>query len=167
MSLLRPDHLSGVTGISDSDILIAEINPDSSSRQVVKITKEALGLSSSSGGGGFGVNFNNFTGGLNIEVSGDSNLINIHTPTHISGEAYTFNHSGVIGTGELVSFSVDDSGHVGVNTTGSNYNFHVVGSTCLEGGNLNLNYNATPKSDPHQTGRVWISGSHHLMISSG
>ena len=117
--------------------------------------------------GGSGVNLSNFTGGLNIEISGDSNLLNIYTPTHISGHVFTFDYSGIIGTGELVSFSVDDSGHVGVNTTGSDYNFHVVGSTCLGGGNLNLNYNAIPKSDPHQTGRVWISGSHHLMISSG
>ena len=70
MSLLRPDQLSGVTGISDSDILIAEINPDSSSRQVVKITKEALGLSGSSGGessseGGSFIPFSFFSNALN------------------------------------------------------------------------------------------------------
>ena len=39
MSNLRPDQLSGVTGISDNDILISEINPDSGSRRVVKIRK--------------------------------------------------------------------------------------------------------------------------------
>ena len=39
MSNLRPDQLSGVTGLSDNDILISEINPDSSSRRVVKIKK--------------------------------------------------------------------------------------------------------------------------------
>lgn len=39
MSNLRPDQLSGVTGISDNDILISEINPDSDSRKVVKIRK--------------------------------------------------------------------------------------------------------------------------------
>lgn len=39
MSNLRPDQLSGVTGLSDNDILISEINPDSSARRVVKIKK--------------------------------------------------------------------------------------------------------------------------------
>ena len=133
----------------------------------IAVLGEARGGAGASGASGSSFDPSNFTGGLNIEMSGDSNLLNIYTPTHISGHVFTFDYSGIIGTGELVSFSVDDSGHVGVNTTGSSYNFHVAGSTCLGGGNLNLNYNAIPKSDPHQTGRVWISGSHHLMISSG
>ena len=53
MSNLRPDQLSGVSGLSDSDILIAEINPDGGSRKVVKITKGNLlsGISGSSSSG--------------------------------------------------------------------------------------------------------------------
>jgi len=109
----------------------------------------------------------NMSGGLNIEVSGHNHDFQIQTPTHISGHNYTFDHSGVIGTGSEVGFSVDDSGHVGVNITGSTFKFHVAGSTCISGGNLYFNYNALPKSDPNSRGRVWISGSHYLMISSG
>ena len=43
MSNLRPDELSGVSSLSSSDIIIAEINPDSiDSRKVVKITNSDL-----------------------------------------------------------------------------------------------------------------------------
>tara|TARA_R100000008_G_C3584009_1_gene170721 strand:- start:1339 stop:1893 length:555 start_codon:yes stop_codon:yes gene_type:complete len=114
-----------------------------------------------------GLNLTNLTGGLNIEISGTSELVNIHTPTTISGHVSVFDYSGIYGTGDLVTLSVSDSGHVGVNTTATDFNFHVSGSSCLSGGNFVLNYDRLPKNNPHQKGRVWVSGSHYLMISSG
>lgn len=107
MSSKRPDQLSGVSGLANEDILIAEINPDNAgSRQVVKITKENLlsGISSSSGSGitvlsnlgagsgiGSGVIGNtgylkSLVGGTNLQITGDSESLYFNV-TGISGGA--------------------------------------------------------------------------------
>ena len=118
MSLLRPDQLSGVSGISDSDVLIAEINPDSASRQVVRITKDAL--QSSLSGQTDGTNIGDGTGlvsgnasqeifiksiaaGDNVQISGTSEKI-IISSSGGGGESFTpfsffsdaLNNNGVI-----------------------------------------------------------------------
>lgn len=74
MSNLRPDQLSGVTGISDNDILISEINPDSDLRKVVKIKKIDL-LS--------GINFGNTGDFISKDQTGNfvtkSEIINFNS----------------------------------------------------------------------------------------
>ena len=107
MSNKRPDQLSGASSLAASDILIAEIYPDSAgSRRVVKITKENLlsGISGASVSGITGVSnigagsgivsgvidsdayFKSLIGGTNLQILGDSNSL-------------TFNVTGISGTG--------------------------------------------------------------------
>ena len=94
------------------------------------------------GGGGGGMSYSNFTGGWNIEISGDSNLMFIETSKSLSGSGYFFDASGVIGTGDGMPFVVSESGQVGLNIyTGENqatgyvtpYHLHVSGVTALSG----------------------------------
>ena len=94
------------------------------------------------GGGGGGMSYSNFTGGWNIEISGDSNLMFIETSKSLSGSGYFFDASGIIGTGDGMPFVVSESGQVGLNLyTGTDqasgyatpYQLHVSGVTALSG----------------------------------
>ena len=94
------------------------------------------------GGGGGGMDFSNFTGGWNIEISGDSTLMFIETSKSLSGSGYFFDASGIIGTGDSMPFVVSESGQVGLNLyTGEEqatgyvtpYQLHVSGVTALSG----------------------------------
>ena len=94
------------------------------------------------GGGGGGMSYSNFTGGWNIEISGDSNLMFIETSKSLSGSGYFFDASGVIGTGDGMPFVVSESGQVGLNLyTGTDqatgyatpYQLHASGVTALSG----------------------------------
>jgi len=94
------------------------------------------------GGGGGGMSFANFTGGLNIKISGDSTLMYIETNQNLSGSGFFFTHSGIIGTGDGMPFVVSESGQVGLNlyttddqTTGyiTPFHLHVSGATVLSG----------------------------------
>ncbi len=116
MSNLRPDQLSGVSGLADSDILIAEINPDAGSRKVVKITKGNLlsGISGSSSSGitslsnigaGSGIAsgvigsdgyLKSLIGGTNLQILGDENSLTLNV-TGISGSS----SSGITGATNL------------------------------------------------------------------
>ncbi len=98
------------------------------------------------GGGGGGMSYSNFTGGWNIEISGDSNLMFIETSKSLSGSGYFFDASGIIGTGDGMPFVVSESGQVGLNIyTGAEqatgyvtpYHLHVSGVTALSG-NLDI-----------------------------
>lgn len=97
--------------------------------------------------GGSGINFSNLTGGLNIEITGwifgdGTSGVNIHTPCIITGCMSVFDHTGIVGTGDDVSFGVTNSGQVGINLytghhemTGINspYHFHVSGTSYFSG----------------------------------
>jgi hypothetical protein len=111
-----------------------------------------LGGGSGSSSSTSGMSFDNFTGGLNIETSGDSSLMSIYTPYTLSGSGYVFDASGVIGTGDSFPFVVSKSGQVGLNLyTGDNqvtgyvtpYQLHVSGVTALSG-SQDLNFATKP-----------------------
>jgi hypothetical protein len=116
VSNLRPDQLSGVSGLADSDILIAEINPNDVSRKVVKITKGDLlsGISGASASGitalsnigvGSGIAsgvigsdgyLKSLIGGTNLQIVGDENSLTFNV-TGISGSS----SSGITGATNL------------------------------------------------------------------
>lgn len=84
----------------------------------------------------------------------------------MTGHSGFLQNEATIGTGDLTTFVVTDSGKVGVNITDPQYTFHVVGSTFLNGSNIILNYDSLPKSNPDIAGKLWINNG-ALMISSG
>jgi len=84
----------------------------------------------------------------------------------MTGHSGFLENEATIGTGDLTTFVVTDSGKVGVNITDPLYTFHVNGSSCLSGAHVILNYDSLPKSNPNTRGRVWINNG-ALMISSG
>ena len=84
----------------------------------------------------------------------------------VTGNSGFLENEATIGTGEITTFVVTDSGKVGVNIEDPLYSFHVAGSSCLSGAHVVLNYDALPKSNPNTRGRVWIHND-ALMISSG
>lgn len=84
----------------------------------------------------------------------------------MTGHSGFLENEATIGTGDLTTFIVTDSGKVGVNITDPLYTFHVNGSSCLSGAHVILNYDSLPKSNPNTRGRVWIDNG-ALMISSG
>lgn len=84
----------------------------------------------------------------------------------MTGHSGFLENEATIGTGDLTTFVVTDSGKVGVNITDPLYTLHVHGSSCLSGAHVILNYDSLPKSNPNTRGRVWINNG-ALMISSG
>jgi len=84
----------------------------------------------------------------------------------MTGHSGFLQNEATIGTGDITTFVVTDSGRVGVNIEDPSYTFHVVGSSCLNGSQVVLNYDSLPKNDPRSKGRVWINNG-ALMISSG
>lgn len=84
----------------------------------------------------------------------------------MTGNSGFLENEATIGTGNITTFVVTDSGKVGVNVEDPSYTLHVAGSTCLSGSNVILNYDSLPKNNPNQKGRVWINNG-ALMISSG
>lgn len=84
----------------------------------------------------------------------------------LTGNSGFLEREATIGTGDITTFVVTDSGKVGVNIDDPLYSFHVVGSSCLSGAHVVLNYDSLPKSNPNTKGRVWVSNG-ALMISSG
>ena len=120
MSNVRPDQLSGVSGLADSDILIAEINPNDGARKVVQITKGNLlsGISGSSASGITGLSnigtgsgiasgvigsdgyLKSLIGGTNLQILGDENSLTLNV-TGISGSS----SSGITGATNLGSGS--------------------------------------------------------------
>ena len=123
------------------------------------------------GGGGGGMDFSNFTGGWNIELSGDSTLMYIETSKSLSGSGYFFDASGIIGTGDSMPFVVSESGQVGLNLytgveqgTGyvTPYHLHVSGVTALSGSE-DLEFASKPAltviGDTTQVGDLSVDGS--------
>jgi len=116
VSNVRPDQLSGVSGLADSDILIAEINPNDGTRKVVQITKGNLlsGISGSSSSGITGLSnigagsgiasgviesdgyLKSLIGGTNLQILGDENSLTLNV-TGISGSS----SSGITGATNL------------------------------------------------------------------
>jgi len=84
----------------------------------------------------------------------------------LTGNSGFLENEATIGTGNITTFVVTDSGKVGVNIDDPLYSLHVNGSSCLSGAHVVLNYDALPKSNPNTKGRVWVSNG-ALMISSG
>ena len=84
----------------------------------------------------------------------------------LTGNSGFLQNEATIGTGDITTFIVTDSGKVGVNIEDPIYTFHVAGSSCLSGAHVVLNYDALPKSNPNTKGRIWIDNG-ALMISPG
>jgi len=137
---------------------------------------------SSKAAGIIGTNYRDSNDNQLYEKTGDYDKLTDWMPigklghSRFSGESGIYltmtGHSGfleneaTIGTGNLTTFVVTDSGDVGVNISNPLYTFHVNGSSCLSGAHVILNYDSLPKSNPNTRGRVWINNG-ALMISSG
>ena len=138
MSLLRPDQLSGVSEISDSDILIAEINPDSSSRQVVRITKNSLQASLS--GQTDGTNIGDGTGLVSGNASQEIFIKSIAAGDNVQ----------ISGTSEKIIISASGGG--GGGSTGSFIPFSFFSNALNNNGVISKDYYSTPTSDTYLSG---------------
>lgn len=107
MSSIRPDQLSGVSGLSDSDILIAEVNPDNAARQVVKISRLDL-LSGVSGSDTSASNIGPGSGLVSGVTSNDIKIKSLVAGTNVSingdADTLTINSSGSSNTTSTSSF---------------------------------------------------------------
>ena len=118
MASVRPDELSGVSSLAVTDIIIAETNPSLDTRKVVKITQgdfigsiSGFTTSATNIGTGSGIisgvknmdiKVKSLIPGANIQLSGDSNSLTIHSS--ITGEATTATN---IGTGSGIISGLD------------------------------------------------------------
>tara|TARA_R110001592_G_scaffold160695_4_gene393008 strand:+ start:50777 stop:51268 length:492 start_codon:yes stop_codon:yes gene_type:complete len=84
----------------------------------------------------------------------------------MTGNSGFLQDEATIGTGNVTTFIVTNSGKVGINIEDPLYSFHVAGSSCLSGAHVVLNYDALPKNNPNTRGRVWVNNG-SLMVSSG
>lgn len=85
----------------------------------------------------------------------------------VTGHTGYFRNSAIIGTGCDISLIVTHSGYVGINTENPATYLHVSGDVTISGGQLFLDYNSIPSSDPIFSGAVYRDMQGFLKISSG
>lgn len=174
MSNKRPDELPEVSGLSNGDILIAEVNPsDVSTRSVVKISKFNL-LSGVSGSGGTsvssGISFNTaLTSGVSSQIISYPKTLDVvpHVAATLVNTGYggvmPFDISGVTASQYTINFSAEIPDHsYSVNTLIGG------GSVLLSGRwqtgvNGSINVTGTPVAidtiTPMPSGSLSVSGA--------